>query len=227
MWLNWAEIGRTESKPHGKQCHIVSRTCTLRVCVCLWLVSRAIGFSTEWKGEAESAVGGVCCCAVVRDLYIKRDGWVSCSLTKHSRRLIGGAGAQTIPEDSLSAKKRHVTTVAYKDSGLILVYTLLSLTHFLSENAQGSPRDWDRLRSTGEAGAKRVISKAFVSWGRRHSCPHAGEGKPDTSQPLLPFTFSKLSSPPEDPSTGFSHAPENHEVQPFLPYRFLRGSGYV
>lgn len=61
VWLNWAEIGRTESEPHGKQCHIVSRTCTLMVCmcnpvcVCLWLVSRAIGFSTEWKRW-----GGVC-----------------------------------------------------------------------------------------------------------------------------------------------------------------------
>lgn len=121
MWLNWAEIGWTESELHGKQWHIVSRTCTLRVCVCVcvsvisqqshWFQYRM----EKWGGVCRQrhpspAVGGACCCAAERGLYIKGDGWVSCSLTKLSRRLIGGAGAQTIPEDSVSTKQCHVTT---------------------------------------------------------------------------------------------------------------------
>ncbi len=139
-------------------------------------------------------------------LYIKGDGWVSCSLTKLSR-LIGGVGAQTIPEDSVSTKQCHVTTqegyflcIAQFDPFPLWKHSRLS--------ARLRPSEKDRKKSRSEEGD----FEAFVSWSRRHSCPHAGEGKTDASQPLLPFTFSNLSSPAEDPSTGFRHAPENHEV---------------
>lgn len=184
----------------------------------------------KWGGVCRQrhpspAVGGACCCAAERGLYIKGDGWVSCSLTKLSRRLIGGAGAQTIPEDSVSTKQSrdHRT----KTQGLyFFVHCSVWPISFLKmlKALCWTETVWERQE---EKQQQRVDFEAFVSWSRRHSCPHAGEGKTDTSQPLLPFTFSNLSSPPEDPSTGFSHAPENHEVQPFLPYRFLRGSGYV
>ncbi len=119
VWLNWAEIGRTGSELHGKQWCIVSKTCTLRVCVCESVISQqSQSFRYrmgKWGGACKlshpsPAVGGACCCAAERDLYIKGDGWVSCSLTKISRRLIGGVGAQTIPENSVSTKQCHVTT---------------------------------------------------------------------------------------------------------------------
>lgn len=54
-----------------------------------------------------------------------------------------------------------------KTQGLYFFCALLSLTHFLSENAQGSLLDWDRLRRTGrKAAAKRLIAK--------HLFPEAG-----------------------------------------------------
>lgn len=167
----------------------------------------------KWGGACKlshpsPAVGGACCCAAERDLYIKGDRWVSCSLTKISRRLIGGVGAQTIPEDSVSTKQCHVTTQGGLFSVHCSVWPISFVKTLYRLSAALRQSEKDRKKSRSEEGDFEV----FVSWSRRHSCPHAGEGKTDASQPLLPFTFSNLSSPAEDPSTGFSHAPENHEV---------------
>jgi len=79
--VSWNSVtGRTESElaawkavSHSFQdLHSRGVCVCVCVCVCLWLVSRAIRFCTEWKSEAESAVGGACCCAVEGLLYKTR-----------------------------------------------------------------------------------------------------------------------------------------------------------
>lgn len=215
-WLNWIWAARKAVAHSFQDLH------SQGVCVCVSMISQQSNSfqcrMEKWGGVCRQshpspAVGGASFHAADGGLYIKGDGWGSCSLTSFQDVW------SVVQEHSLFQKilsqQSSVTWPQHESAGVIYSFcALLSLTHFLSENAQGSLLDWDwpsekdRKKSCSEKGD----FEAFVSWSRRHSCPHAGEGKTDTSQPLLPFTFSNLSSPPEDPSTGFSHAPENHEV---------------
>lgn len=69
----------------------------------------------------------------------KTDQW--CRSTDHSRRFC-------------------LNKAVSRDHTGVIFCALLSLTHFLCENALGSLLDWDRLRRTGrKAEAKRGISK--------------------------------------------------------------------
>lgn len=108
IWAAWKAVAHSFQDLHSQG-----------VCVCVSMISQqshSFQYRMEkwggvcWQRHPSPAVGGACCCAAERGHYIKGDGWVSCSLTKLSRRLIGGAGAQTIPEDSVSTKQCHVTT---------------------------------------------------------------------------------------------------------------------
>lgn len=198
------------------------------VCVCVWLVSRGGCFSAEWESGVESAsralpspgVGGAWGCAAERGFHIKRH-WVSCSLTKP---FYGGL------RSTVTSRQLKLCKAASRGSlsrGFMFTnrrFWLWPISCLWTLEALC----WCWPASTAVSDcldSKNIGCEAvFVSWSRDPSHPHTGEGKTDASQPLLPFTFSDLASPQEAPSTGISHASENNEVQPFLPYRLLGGS---
>lgn len=165
-------------------------------------------------------VGRACCCAAERDWNIKRHRVKDLqSFWSFEDAWAVRSAARPFPEDSISPKQLHVDALPSRVTFLhrpVLLLTLKDLCwRCLSCVNCSLGFEWDR-----KEGRKKL---KIVSWSRHHSCLHTGEGKSDASQPLLPFTFSDLSRPQEDPPTGISHASENHEVQPFLPYCILRG----